>query len=46
MISLTNSEGEVSTYTHEFIETILLQLSSSSNYHTTGDDGIISINRF
>ena len=43
MTTLTNSEGKVLTYTNEFIETILLQLSSSNNYYTTGDDDIIFI---
>ena len=40
MTTLTNSEGKVLTYTNEFIETILLQLNSSNNYYTTGDDDI------
>ena len=43
MTTLTNSEGKVLTYTNEFIETILLQLNSSNNYYTTGDDDIIFI---
>ena len=43
MTTLTNSEGEVLTYTNEFIETILLQLNSSNNYYTSGDDDILSI---
>ena len=43
MTTLTNSEGKVFTYTNEFIETILLQLNSSNNYHTTGDDDILFI---
>ena len=43
MTSLTNSEGKVLTFTNELIETILLQLNSSNNYYTTGDDDIIFI---
>ena len=43
MTTLTNSEGKVLTYTNEFIETILLQLSSSHIYHTTGDDNTLFI---
>ena len=43
MTTLTNSEGNILTYTNEFIETILLQLISSNNYCTTGDDDILSI---
>ena len=43
MTTLINSEGKVVTYTNEFIETILLQLNSSNNYYTSGDDDIISI---
>ena len=43
MTTLTNSEGKVLTYTNEFIETILLQLNSSNNYYTTGDDDILFI---
>ena len=43
MTTLTNSQGKVLTYTNEFIETILLQLNSSNNYYTTGDDDIIFI---
>jgi len=43
MTTLTNSEGKVLTYTNEFIETILLQLNSSNNYYTTGDDDVIFI---
>ena len=42
MITLTNSEGKVLTYTNEFIETILLQLNPS-NYYTSGDDNILFI---
>ena len=45
MTALTNSEGEIVTYTSEFLETILLQLNSSNNYYTTGDDDAIFINR-
>ena len=43
MTTLTNSEGRVINYTNEFIETILLQLNSSNNYYTTGDDDVIFI---
>ena len=43
MTTLTDSQGKVLTYTNELIETILLQLSSSNNYYTTGDDEIIFI---
>ena len=40
MTTLTNSEGKILHYTNEFIEAILLQLNSSNNYYTTGDDVI------
>ena len=43
MTTLTNSEGKISNYTNEFVETILLQLNSSNNYYTTGDADIIFI---
>ena len=43
MATLTNSQGKVLTYTNEFIETVLLQLNSSSNYYTTGDDDVMFI---
>ena len=43
MTTLTNSEGKILNYTIEFIETILLQLNSSNNYYTTGDDDVIFI---
>ena len=43
MTSFTNSEGNILTYTNEFIETILLQLNSSNNYYTTGDDDVLFI---
>ena len=43
MTTLTNSEGNLITYTNELIEAILLQLNSSSNYYTTGDNEIIFI---
>ena len=43
MTTLTNSEGKALTYTNEFIETILLQLNSSNNYYTSGDDGVLCI---
>ena len=42
MTTLTNSAGKVLTDT-ELIETIILQLHSSNNYHTTGDDDILFI---
>ena len=45
MTTLTNSQCKVLTYTNEFIETILLQLNSSNNYYTTGDDEIIFIKK-
>ena len=41
MTTLTNSEGKVSTYTNELIETILLQFKPSNNYYTSGDDDIL-----
>ena len=43
MTTLTNSEGKILNYTNEFVETILLQLNSSNNYYTTGDDDVIFI---
>ena len=43
MTTLTNSEGKVVTYTNELIETVLLQLNSSNNYYTSGDDNILFI---
>ena len=43
MTTLTNSQGKVLTYTSELIETILLQLNSSNNHYTTGDDDVILI---
>ena len=43
MTTLTNSEGKILTYTNEFIETIILQLNSSNNYYTTGNDDVIFI---
>ena len=43
MTTLTNSEDKIFNYTNEFVETILLQLNSSNNYYTTGDDDIIFI---
>ena len=43
MTTLINSEGKVLTYTNELIETSLLQLNSSNNYYTTGDDDNIFI---
>ena len=43
MTTLTNSEGLVMNYTNELLETILLQLSASNTYYTTGDNNIIFI---
>ena len=43
MATLTNSEGNQLTYTNEFIETILLQLNSSTDLYTTGDDDVLFI---
>ena len=43
MTTLTNSDGKVLTYTNELIETVLLQLNSSNNYYTSGDDDILFI---
>ena len=43
MTTLTKSEGKVLTYTNEFIKTIILQLNSSNNYYTTGDNDILFI---
>ena len=43
MTTLTNSEGKILNYTNELIETILLQLNSSNNYYTTGNDDVIFI---
>ena len=43
MTTLTNSEGRIINYTNEFLETILLQLNSSNNYYTTGDDDVLFI---
>ena len=43
MTTLTNSEGKLLTYTNELVETISLQLSSSSNYYTSGEHDIIFI---
>ena len=43
MTTPTNNEGKVLTYTNGLIETILLQLYSSNNYYTTGDDDITFI---
>ena len=41
MTTLTNSGGRVLTSTNTFLETILLQLNSSNNYHTSGEHDII-----
>ena len=43
MTTLTNNEGNILTYTNEFVETILLQLNSSNNYYTSGNDNILFI---
>ena len=43
MTALINFEGLVITYTNELLEAILLQLSPSSNYYTSGEHGIIFI---
>ena len=43
MTTLTNSKNKILNYTNEFLETILLQLNSSNNYYTTGDDDVIFI---
>ena len=43
MTALTNSAGKVLTYTNELIETIPLQLNSSSNYYTSRDDDVLFI---
>ena len=45
MITLTNSEGKVLTYTNELVETILLQLNTSNNYYTSGVDDVLFIER-
>ena len=41
MTTFTDPEGLVITHTNEYLETILLQLNSSSNYHTSGEHDII-----
>ena len=43
MTTLTTSLGKILKYNNECIETILLQLNSSNNYYTAGDDYIIFI---
>ena len=45
MTTLTNSEGIVWTYTHEFLGTILLQLNSNNNYYTSGEHGILVLSK-
>ena len=42
-LHLLTVKGNMLTCTNEFIETILLQVSSGNNYYTTGDDDIIFI---
>ena len=48
MTTCTHSEGLVITHASEFLETILLQLNSSSTYYTSGENGTYYIyqNRF
>ena len=41
MTTFTNSEGLVITYTNNMLETILLQLNSSSSYYTSGENDIL-----
>ena len=41
MTTFTNPEGLA--ITHKLLETILLQLSSSNNYYTSGEHDIICI---
>ena len=43
MATLTNSEGRVSTYTNELLETSLLQLNSPIDSYTTGEHNTIFI---
>ena len=43
MTTFTNFECKFSTYTNECLETVLLQLNSSNNYHTSGEYYIIFI---
>ena len=43
MTTPTNSLGNILNYTNELIERILLQLNSSNDYYTTGDDYILFI---
>ena len=43
MTTFTNSEGPIITHTNEFLDTISLQLNSSSTYYTAGEHGIIVI---
>ena len=43
MTTLTNPEGNILNYTNGFIETVLLQLNSSINYYTTGNDDTLFI---
>ena len=42
----TNSEGLVITHTDGLLETVLLQLSSSNNYYTSGEHDTIFQDRF
>ena len=43
MITCTNSEGKLLTYTNASLETICLQLDSSNNYYTSGGQYTIFI---
>ena len=43
MTTFTNSEGKLLTYTNDFLETVLLQLTPSNNYYTSGEHDIICI---
>ena len=43
MTSLYNFEGKELNYINQCIESVLLQLNSSSNCYTTGDDDITII---
>ena len=43
MTTFTNPEGLAISHTNELLETILLQLSSSNSYYTSGEHDIICI---